>query len=61
MYVYHMQAMPKMLKADTGSPGIRAKDSCELPFGCWESNLGSLEKKKTVSVLNQGFIVPACI
>lgn len=46
MYVYHMQAMSKILKADTGSPEIIAKDSCELPFGCWESNFNSLEKKK---------------
>ena len=34
-----------------GSPGTRVTDSCELPHGCWKSNMGSL-KEQPVLALN---------
>lgn len=30
-------------------PGNAVIDSCELPFGCWESNPGLLEEQETIS------------
>ena len=32
-------------KEVVGPPGARATDSCEVPYGFWESNLGLLEKQ----------------
>ena len=45
VYLYHMHAWcpgrPESYKSSrTGVP-----DSCELPCGCWELNLGPLEKQ----------------
>jgi hypothetical protein len=34
-----------VLHEGIGSPGIGVIDSCELPCGCWELNLGPLEEQ----------------
>ena len=44
--LYHIQCLKKPEK-NIRSPGTGAIDSCELPCGCWESNLGSLEVPQT--------------
>lgn len=39
MHVYHVCLVPA--EEGVGSPRTGVKDGCELPYGCWESNLSS--------------------
>lgn len=44
--VYHMHAWcPQRSEEGIRSPGTGVPDNCELPCGCWDLNLGSLEEK----------------
>lgn len=44
MSVYHVHAQClERIEERVRSPGTRIAGSCELPLGCWEANLGSLE------------------
>jgi hypothetical protein len=46
MSVHYLYAVT--VEASTGirSPGAEVTDSCELPRGCWEPNLGSLQDQQ---------------
>lgn len=43
--MHHIVQCPRKPGEDLGSPGTRVTDSSELPCGCWEFNLGPLEKQ----------------
>ena len=38
--------VPQTSEEDVRYPGTGVMDGCELPCGCWEQNLGLLEKHK---------------
>lgn len=45
-----MFCLPVCLYEGIRSPGSRVRDRCELPWGCWESNLGPhLEEQLVLS------------
>jgi hypothetical protein len=41
----HVYLFPQRLEEDIRGPGTGVVDGCELPCGCWESNLGLLEEQ----------------
>lgn len=47
MYVcaLHSAWCPQRSKHDVGLPGTEVTKGCELPYGCWEVNLGSLQEQ----------------
>lgn len=47
MYVcaLHSAWCPQKSKHDVGLPGTEVTKGCELPYGCWEVNLGSLQEQ----------------
>lgn len=48
MYVCVPQACTMNQKSEKGIryPGTEVTDSCELPDGCWEANLGPLPEQQ---------------
>jgi hypothetical protein len=51
MSLYHLHSCcPKKPGAGVGSPGIGVTEGCELPCGCWESNLRPLEEQPVLSI-----------
>lgn len=40
-------------KEDCGFPGNGVPDGCELPFGCWESNVSSLKEQPVLLTCEQ--------
>jgi hypothetical protein len=45
MSVYYVYLCSQKTEEGTGSPGTGVADGCELPCGCWESNLSPLEEQ----------------
>jgi hypothetical protein len=43
------------LREGVGSPGTGVTDSCELPSGCWELNLGPLGEQPVLLVTEPSF------
>lgn len=39
----HAQGCPQRPEEGVGYPGIGITEDCDLPCGCWESDLGLLE------------------
>lgn len=39
-------ACPERPGEDVRSPGTEVMDSCELSYGCWQPNLGSLQEQQ---------------
>jgi hypothetical protein len=39
-----------MMHEGVGSPGTGITDSCDLPYGCWQLNLGPLGKQLVSSL-----------
>jgi hypothetical protein len=48
MYVHLVVHTFKEVRRGFRLPGAGVLDDCELPFGCWELNLGRLEKQLVV-------------
>ena len=46
MYIYIVHACLVLAEAAVGFPGTGVIDSCELPCGCWELNLGPLQEQQ---------------
>jgi hypothetical protein len=44
MCILYVFFLPACLYENVTSLGTGAKDGCELPFWCWELNLGPLEE-----------------
>lgn len=60
MFMYHLCVWCLWRpKEDTRSPGTEITDSCKLPCGCWDSNLGP--SVRTESALAACTISPALI
>jgi hypothetical protein len=51
MYVHHiyMPGAPGGQKRASGHLELRVMDGCELPFRCWEPNLGILQEQQVLS------------
>lgn len=47
-HTLHACLMPKKAKEGIRAPRTGVKDSCELSWGCWESNGGSLKKPQVL-------------
>jgi hypothetical protein len=47
-----------VLPACIESPGTRVVDSCEMPCGCWELNLGSLKEQPMLLTVEPSFQHP---
>jgi hypothetical protein len=45
IYVHHVHAVPEEAKEGAGSPGTGVTDGCKPSCGCWELNLGPLQKQ----------------
>jgi hypothetical protein len=50
--VTYMQVL-RELEDNIGSLGTGATDSCELPYGCWELSLGSLQDQQVLLTAEQ--------
>lgn len=42
LFSVHVSVMPTEVRRASDPLGTGVTDDCELPCGCWESNLGSL-------------------
>lgn len=49
MSVYHGYSVPQRLEERIRSSETRVTGVCKLPYGCWESNPGSLEEQPVFS------------